>query len=108
MKFIFIILIILSTTASFGQTSREEKPYAVHNYLSAEAFVFNSDVNENPITTTCIAPNRWAVKLGTVGAQEVVSMILSAKVSGKTITVVGDGTCDISGQGYKIVALYLD
>lgn len=107
-KVVFIILLCFSQ-ASFAQHARSVDPEIVHVYAALNAFIVYAEVNEG-VAPTCGAmdANRWAVGLNSPGSKEIISMVIAAKTAGRKITVLGNGTCDASGQGLYIVALYLE
>ena len=92
---------------SYAQKASSVQPTTVHIYRGANTFIFYATVNEGQ-PPTCSGLNRWAVKLDSTAAKEIISMVVSAKVSGRNISVLGDGTCDVSGQGYSIDALWIE
>lgn len=108
MKYIVAAALFLATTTAFGQSARLQSPTGIHTWVTAQVFVFYATVNENPISTVCMEANRWAIKLGTAGAQEVISTVIAAKVSGRKISVQGTGACETGNYGYKIEAVFLE
>lgn len=108
MKYIMAAVLFLATTTVFAQNANSQFPTNIHTWVGAQVFVFYATVNENPVAGICMEANRWAIKLGTAGAQEVISTVIAAKVSGRKISVKGNGTCETGNYGYKIEAIYLE
>jgi len=104
---LFLLLSFFSVVFSAEFTAKEQEPRSVHMFTSG-IFVFYATVTHG-VPPACSGQNRWAIKSGSTVAKEIISMVIAAKASSRTITVVGTGNCNPDGgSGYGIRYLYLN
>ncbi|MBW8860281.1 MAG: hypothetical protein JF570_11310 [Caulobacter sp.] len=53
-------------------------------------------------------PGRWAFNAATPAGQSLLALILSANATGKSITVAGNGVCDVAGDTESVSYAYID
>ena len=107
-KLAFLSLLLFGTSINAQQfVAANQKPTGVHIAPGHGILVFHAIVTSGT-KPSCAGDNRWSIKTDTPGAKELISMVIAAKVSDRTITVHGDGNCDSSGWGYKISYMYLN
>lgn len=103
-----IILLVISLPVLSEQfTANNQQPGSVHIFPNSRMFVFYADVTSG-VSPTCSGENRWALNTSYPSAKELISMVITAKATGKTMPVIGSGNCNQGGYGYEIHYLYLN
>lgn len=82
-----------------------QTPYSIHIFPNEGMFVFYANVTSGDLPG-CSGNNRWSIKTDKPGAKELISMIIAARTAGRTVTVMGDGTCNPDGYGYLVSYVY--
>lgn len=109
LRIVSALVILLISQSVFSNTiaAINQAPHTVHVFPANGMFVFYATVTSGTLPS-CSGDNRWAVNTDKPGAKELISMVIAAKVSGRTIHVHGSGNCDPSGFGYEINYLQLN
>lgn len=107
MKYILALLLSFGSLSASAQIARDAAPTGIHVFPETGVFVFYATVTEG-VRPNCQGDDRWALRTSEPAAAELISMVISATVSGRTVTVVGSDTCDSSQAGYHIQYLYLN
>jgi len=102
--FVFIILPSMTVAAPALQAVKQA-PSSVHIFPQQGMFVFYATITSGTLPS-CSGDNRWSIKTDKPGAKELISMIIAARTSGRTVTVMGDGTCNPDGYGYQVSYMY--
>ena len=103
MKIVFIVVVLLASFNSAAQQIAANRLEITNPHIFPHngVFVFNARVTEGELPD-CSGNNRWAIKTDVAGAQALISLVISAKVSNQVVTVVGNGECDESNFGYRV------
>lgn len=109
LRSLFLLTLLVMSFPVFSEqfTAANQQPRAIHIFPSSGMFAFYADVTSG-IPPTCSGDNRWALNASYPGAKELISMVITTKATGKTISVIGSGNCNQGGYGYEISYLYLN
>lgn len=107
-KIMCVGLMVLCASNVFGDDllrASKQDPYQVHIFPNGGMFVFYAKITSGT-APSCSGDNRWSIKTDKPGASALISMVIAAKSSARTISVVGTGKCNPAGYGYEVSYLY--
>lgn len=94
-----ISLLAVSSIASAGTTTGTVNQLYIHEYNDSILFNMTSQ-SQNFIG--CATTKRYAVSTSTQQGKNILSTILAAKISDKSVMVVGENTCTTHGDAEDI------
>lgn len=98
-------LVFLPVSAQASAVNNAKLTQLITNSVGAVFFTTNGERSGDP---ACDTMHRWIIAANTVQGQALASTVLSAYMAGRTVTVVGKGTCatwaDSEDVDYVVVA----
>lgn len=105
MRFFFVLILLMSSTAIAGETKGKVRSIWIHAYND---YVFFNLGSAQPGFSACAVTHRYVVSTATQQGKNILSTILAAKAAGQTIIVNGKNVCTTHGDAEDIFALVIE
>jgi hypothetical protein len=106
MKRVLLATLMLTSVSAFGGDAQPGTLSTVHFMSSGVVMVYTSGSRSNVPACAASFPSRFVVDGSTAGGKVQVSGLLTAYAAGKSVRIIGTGTCSVAGNSETIDFFY--